>query len=243
MQFKIDPTHPVFTSTPFIQDKTCNTLEELKINYFQYVRCYRDGSFTLLTNSTKVLEELIQLKSPTLSYYQAPFCDSLSYNFLWEETLPEVPVTAVKEKHNFHNGLTILNRHHQYYDMIAFAMPGDLANKNTLYLNYLGYLKSFAEDFVVDHRQLFKHLDTHRLVPPDALKDPNREILCLPTTQEYSLSPQESLCLRLLKKGYTYKRIGLKLGLSPRTVETYLTRIKEKTGATSKDHLLTLPLL
>lgn len=244
ISFKLDPSHPVFTSAQFVQEHTCDTLERLKINYFQYVRCYDDGSFTLLTNSTKVLEELIQLKYPTLSYYDEALEKIPTYNFLWEETLPEKPVRDVKEKHNFHNGLTIMKRHQKYYDMIGFAMPGELSNKNSFYLNYLNILNDFAVDFMREHRDLFRHLDDHKISPPEAYMDPNRHILCLPNSEEIRdhilLSKQETKCLNLLKKGYTYKHIALKLTISPRTVETYIGRIKEKTGLTSKQDLLNL---
>lgn len=244
MVFKIDSSHPVFTSAQFIQEHSCETLEKLKINYFQYVRCYADGSFTLLTNSTKVLEELIQLKYPTLSHYDEALEKTPTYNFLWEETLPEKPVRDVREKYNFHNGLTIMQRHQKYYDMIGFAMPAEISNKNTFYLNYLNILKEFAEDFMKERQELFRHLDDHRILPPEEYKDPNRHILCLPKTGEISdlipLSKQETECLNLLKKGYTYKHIALKLNISPRTVETYIYRIKEKTGLTSKQDLLSL---
>jgi DNA-binding CsgD family transcriptional regulator len=45
-----------------------------------------------------------------------------------------------------------------------------------------------------------------------------------------SLTARESACLNLLSKGFSFKHIAIKLGISPRTVETHLGKIKIKLG-------------
>ena len=53
-----------------------------------------------------------------------------------------------------------------------------------------------------------------------------------------TLSPREHECLSLWAQGYTIKRIALNLGLSPRTVETHVNKVKSKTGLVHKDSLI-----
>jgi DNA-binding NarL/FixJ family response regulator len=53
------------------------------------------------------------------------------------------------------------------------------------------------------------------------------------------LTRREQDVLRLLAQGHTDKEIGRTLGLSPRTVQTHLTRIREKTGARRRAELAT----
>jgi DNA-binding NarL/FixJ family response regulator len=53
------------------------------------------------------------------------------------------------------------------------------------------------------------------------------------------LTPREQDVLRLVAQGHTDKEIGRTLGLSPRTVQTHLTRIREKTGARRRAELAT----
>jgi DNA-binding NarL/FixJ family response regulator len=53
------------------------------------------------------------------------------------------------------------------------------------------------------------------------------------------LTPREQEVLRLVAQGHTDKEIGRTLGLSPRTVQTHLTRIREKTGARRRAELAT----
>ena len=53
-----------------------------------------------------------------------------------------------------------------------------------------------------------------------------------------SLSKREWECLSGMAQGKTYKGVANTLSLSPRTVETYLNQIREKTGVASKSKLI-----
>jgi DNA-binding CsgD family transcriptional regulator len=54
------------------------------------------------------------------------------------------------------------------------------------------------------------------------------------------LSNQEEEVLKSLSEGYGCKEVASKLGISPRTVETYLEKIRLKTGCLSKSQAVTL---
>lgn len=56
--------------------------------------------------------------------------------------------------------------------------------------------------------------------------------------QSIDFTPRELDCIVLLMQGYTFKMIANKLGISPRTVETYIENIKQKTGCFSKSELI-----
>lgn len=63
-----------------------------------------------------------------------------------------------------------------------------------------------------------------------------------PDTHKFNcstLSKQEKICLFYLSKGYTLKMIAKKLNISPKTIETYLERIKNKTNFETKAQLIT----
>ncbi|MER5640777.1 helix-turn-helix transcriptional regulator [Kitasatospora sp. NPDC002227] len=57
---------------------------------------------------------------------------------------------------------------------------------------------------------------------------------------ESTLSRRESEVLALLARGATYAAIARDLRLSPHTVDTYLRRIRAKTGATGQVQLTLL---
>jgi DNA-binding CsgD family transcriptional regulator len=62
---------------------------------------------------------------------------------------------------------------------------------------------------------------------------PNNDLL----QTKHLLSSREHECLKLLAHGKTVKSIANCLGLSPRTVEDYLVRIKNKIGFNNKSQL------
>jgi DNA-binding CsgD family transcriptional regulator len=61
-----------------------------------------------------------------------------------------------------------------------------------------------------------------------------------PTTP--ALSPREQEVLALLAGGSTYEAIARTLGLSPHTVDTYLRRLRAKTGSSNRTQLMMLAL-
>ncbi|MEU6556724.1 helix-turn-helix transcriptional regulator [Streptomyces sp. NPDC046915] len=57
-----------------------------------------------------------------------------------------------------------------------------------------------------------------------------------------TLSDREREVLSYLAEGYTYLSIARRLNLSPHTVDTYLRRIRGKTGISNRAHLMILAL-
>jgi len=56
------------------------------------------------------------------------------------------------------------------------------------------------------------------------------------------LTPREREILAELPGGATYRAIARRLGLSPHTVDTYLRRVRSKTGLTNRTQLVVLAL-
>lgn len=56
------------------------------------------------------------------------------------------------------------------------------------------------------------------------------------------LSPREREILAQLPGGATYRTIARRLGLSPHTVDTYLRRLRSKTGLANRTQLVVLAL-
>lgn len=52
------------------------------------------------------------------------------------------------------------------------------------------------------------------------------------------LTQREAECMTLLLQGFTMRKIGEQLELSPRTIEYYLKRIKERVGCRTKKELI-----
>lgn len=240
MSVRISLDHPIFTLKNKIQELSNDFLTNFGFNYFQYLRCFSDGSIGLLTNNTGLIEyfEHIDNSPVVFSSFSGEHENAHSYWFLWDEALPEFPVSLAREKFNFHNGITLVRRSKNYYDMIAVALPKEQANTGSFYLNKLKVIEQYINDFDKQNKDLISLMNENRVLLPFKYRDVNYETLCLVKGRinfhgKYGLTyitSQELSCLRLLFQGYSYKETALFINLSPRTVETYIHRIKQRTG-------------
>lgn len=249
--------HPMLTLSSTIEDLAQPIFEKYHFNYFQYLRVHHDGSFSLLSNQAKWLEFVLEFlhKSNEPMVYshiaQKEILSTQSYYFLWEPNLPEKPVRLARE-FNIANGLTFVERFATYYDMIAFAAPVNNIHTVDIYLNYIQQLQTFIQDFKHNQKALIEKIDQHRFYPSAIQQDVNLKKMLLPqlekpkkinvffNEQQNYLTIQEYICLSHLAKGKTYKWIAQEMGVSARTVETYINRIKSRLHIHSKKELILL---
>jgi len=213
-------------------------------NYFQYLRCYINGSFSLLTNHTGLIEEIAKFPDSQLifSSFDDEYSQKHSYWFLWDEELPDFPVSFARASFGFHHGLTLVRRSKNYYDMIAIALPEAKNNINTFYLNKQKIIENFINSFDKNNLNLLKYVGKHAVQLPYVNRDVNYQKICLSNNKIKILgrekmtyiTGQELACVQLLLQGATIKQIADLLKISPRTVETYFNRIKLRTGFTNK---------
>ena len=150
MPIEIDLSHPIFTLKGKIQEASSFLLETFGFNYFQYLRCYADGSINCLTNNPGLFEYTKEYheKPIVFSSYEDENENKPTYCFLWDEALPPTaPVQLAREKFNFHNGFTLVRRSKNYYDMIAVALPYEHAQPGSFYLSKLKTIEQFIYDF------------------------------------------------------------------------------------------------
>jgi DNA-binding CsgD family transcriptional regulator len=244
MSLKLSHAHPIFTLKNRVQELTKNFLNSFGFNYFQYLRCFSDGSLSLLTNNTGLIEYFQQIDNAPVvfSSFTKEHENSHSYWFLWDEALPSSPVQFAREKYNLHNGITLVRRYKDYYDMIAVALPNEHANAASFYLNKLKAIEQFINRFDKENKDLLIHINDNKLYLPTSYRDINYSNLCFNNGRVRisgyfgitHITAQELTCLRLLFQGCSYKEIAKLTNLSPRTIETYINRVKQRTGFTSR---------
>jgi DNA-binding CsgD family transcriptional regulator len=219
-------------------------MRQFGLSYFQYLRCFADGSVSLLTNNTSLMEyfQLVDNSPAVFSSYNEEHAKQHSYWFLWDEELPTEPVALAREQFNIRNGLTLVRRSKTYYDMIAVALPKEQANAGSFYLNKMKAIEHFIQDFDKEQKDLIAFITRNPVALPEANRDVNYKKMCLPQGRievqgrqgNTYITAQELACLRLWFQGALQKEIAFSLELSTRTVETYLLRIKARTGFASR---------
>ncbi|KTD07273.1 helix-turn-helix transcriptional regulator [Legionella jamestowniensis] len=248
MPIEIDLDHPIFTLKDKVKEASCFLLETFGFNYFQYLRCYADGSINCLTNNPGFFEHIKEYHDQPIvfSSYENEHESLPFYWFLWDEALPPTaPLQLAREKLNFHNGLTLVRRTKNYYDMIAVALPYEHANPGSFYLNKVKIIEQFIYDFDKQNKDLLHIMDKSAIALPKAYRDVNYQDMCLSKGKIQVrgkagltyITTQELACIRFVLQGFSYKQIADILEISPRTVETYLIRLKRRTGYISYSQL------
>ena len=244
MSLQISLDHPTLALKAKVQEVSGNFLETFGFSYFQYLRCFADGSIGLLTNNTGLMEYFQHVdNSPVVfSSFENEHENAHSYWFLWDEELPEAPVQLAREKFNIRNGLTLVRRSKNYYDMIAVALPSEQANPGSFYLNKLKAIEQFVNEFDTDNQDLIGLMNKNPISLPEAYRDDNYENICLTKGKitvagKYEMThvtAQELACLRLFIQGASHKKIAQQLEISSRTVEAYMIRVRQRTGLSSR---------
>lgn len=245
MSVAIAPDHPTLALKSKIQEITREFQIGMGFNYFQYLRCHANGSISLLINFTGLVEYFSKLpRQPMVfSSYKNEYEKLHSYWFLWDEELPEYPVSLAREKFNLHNGLTLVRRSKNYYDMIAVALPKQQDHAGSFYLNKLKTIEQYINLFDKENKDLIEHVTKNPIVLPQDCRDVNYQKMCLQNgkvavigkySQETYLTSRELVTLRLITQGASYKEAAQILNLSARTIETYLVRAKIRTGYSSR---------
>lgn len=240
--------HPIFEMSSHMQYICDDFLKAHDLSYFQYLRCYQDGSFNMLANDTRILSLFQTVSDKPLIYssFQAGDQQKFAYWFSWDEALPEAPVSLVREQFGLYHGVTWVRRQKNYYDMIAFAMSSPCEQATGFYINKLPQLERYIDQFDGQYAELLRGMEKTRLHLPGHIRDENHDKLCLvdgrlsidtPTGVSY-FTTQELNCLHMLSKGASHKDIAHQFAISTRTVETYFQRMKTRTQAYSLSQLL-----
>lgn len=240
---KLESKHPLLQMAPKVREVSEAFFNTHGFNYFQYLRCYKDGNISLLLSDPSLFLKFIHIETPLIfSSFKENHAPQQSYWFLWDEELSHAPIKLAKEEHQWHHGLTLVKRHRDYYDMIAVAMAKDCPNAASYYMNRMPAIEQFMTGFSHYAPHLFKTMLNNPILLPKENRDPNYQQLCLPKDNRLQfgdvyITAQELKCLTLKLQGCSYKEIANAYQLSPRTVETYLNRIKVRSGISNKSQL------
>ncbi len=151
-------------------------------------------------------------------------------------------------KQGYHEGMSYIIRHKDFYEVFVLALPNKISNAGSFYLSKISAIEHFFMQFQLENKDLLQgvlrsplHLASHNLCE-------NHSKLCLKQQQVQVwskeggayLTPRETKCLRLIRLGYSTKKVATFLDISSRSVETYLNRIKLRTGITNRSEYLKL---
>lgn len=89
----IPPNHPTFKLKAWVTSQCKDFFSQTGLSYFQHMRCFDDGSISLLTNNTSLLEEFNKINNQPV-VFSALNQKEHSYWFSWDKELPDYPVRS-----------------------------------------------------------------------------------------------------------------------------------------------------
>lgn len=255
--------HPCIILNQDIQT-ICHPLIKLKIDYFSHVLVTPDGKFSSIASNAGFAEHYLKNQYYNVDFHLAKL---ESPEFIIWDMIDLYGKTAQCNQEAAGFGIkhifTIRENNEDGQHYFHFASSSTSMAINQTYLANFELLKVFIQYFKekmnaskelkkaheikfqiassvkaceiitdtygiseVDRQDFLKSLE----VSPDIVFQKNNQFI--------KLTPQQSKCMNLLAVGHSNKQIAMNLGLSIRTVEHYLDRIRQLVGCRSSKELI-----
>lgn len=253
MYFKstVNQNHISYQATAAVRSICSPLIEQTPVEFFYYGRNYHDGGALRLHTNGDYFSTWLQNDhawSPT-------YLDEGWY--LWNETDPNDQIQIREQQFHYGNGLTIIRSHDRYSEIFGFApgaeqsMMNLMLNQREVFDRFSHYFNEAAGKIIDKAEQSLIYIPNKKIVPVQrSLKeefDPQQLLDALPVKSvdvpgmgKISLSKRELICFKGLLMGQTAKLMSESLGLSQKTVETYIIRLKKKFNCSTKSELINL---
>lgn len=213
------------------------------ITYFDCCRIYKDGRCFPIWSNLEWAEAFLSEGFSNPSF----FCYQKSTRLLWSGITDlqnhDRQVNVAINDFSIDNGIVYVQKFHDCIDIYNFAARPDRPDALNFYLLNSEFLKSYIHSFQSLALRELKRLGVFKYLP---LRPPSTESSQLKIDVQnsqarqsfelimndslVSLSQRELQCIQCLANGSSLKQISQYFNVSPRTVETYIERIKNKSG-------------
>lgn len=256
---KVQQTHSLFKAI------TANLKSMMGIS-FGYMKIFKDSSYYAIQDDLDCLAKFVTHTEKSSIFCERNVTSSFDgdiYNFTLWPNIPNSSAMKIYHEHKIWNGITVSKILNDYVELYWFTGEITRSNWHKFFIRNKLLLVRFIEHF--DQYKEILHIDETKikqglfkfskgfdinLLQSEYLKEESAVIKKLITTLELSpilldnirkevnLSKREIEVLAILCHGYTMKLAAQKLNLSIKTIESYLDRIKYKTGLHFKTDLI-----
>jgi len=233
---------PSRSHTPDMK-RLCKPLKvHFKINYLQYTRYFDDGISIVSSDDNYTTYKLCHQKNTMAFQANKTKLEWIDYHD------PELTV-ELQKKFSYINGLSVLLKHKNFIEQICLGTSyrenpiiKELQLNQELLNLVLFYFKDAASDIISDahNYKIFLNQPVIKSAPsPSSTTDisdlrPKRYPI-VGLKGKTTLTSMEKNCLIETLKLKTSKRIAMDLGISAKTVEHHLSKLKLKLGVACKN--------
>lgn len=234
-----------------VQEICAALFNQTCINSFSYSRIFPDGSRSELWSDLLAMEHTFLKKKYICDFYTPDLYDA-SEKFLF---LPEKVKTFSKNVSvnylqqladqrmifNHDNAFIAINRYDSLVEYFIFYTPQNCNSPLNFYLNHIMQLNFFIQEFKRQTASLILEADKNKLIKPWRMIDKYKK------TKMYNyndkkikphITPRELQIIDCTINGNTAKEAAEKLGISFRTVETYMENMKLRFNCKTKSELV-----
>lgn len=240
--------------------KIIEPLQNFQISIFAYARYYKNKTLGVCSNADFMehwaANDLQDYASMLAALYGA--CDR--GKIIATEKFFCTNLLGGLHQHNTFDSIAIFRKRPEYVEEVFFATHRKDIYISSFCINHMSLLDRFFSYFRDQGSRIILQAQENDILLPsqfdfgqsneDVLENdikaldsvlPRKTILFNRSNgKEVVLSSQESECLRCISKGQTAKTTARNLGISFRTVETYLANIKLKSDLRHKSELINL---
>lgn len=242
--------------------------KNFNLTHFGYLRYRADGGYLAVSSDINWAETHLKNDYASSPYFLEEVCsmpDNMYRASLWPTSHSADSTLEALYQHNIWHGLNIVQTSSDFTDVYYFASSRENHQVTSLYLNNSDLIKRFIVFFRDNTKNIFEKANIDEYAYSENYKaimqrkkanelrvnqgvypyKDNIENFVKETKLKKfeiagsrSLSSREFQCLSLLSNGRTMKEIGKHLGLSPRTIESYINSIKNKLGCINKSEVI-----
>lgn len=219
----------------------------LQINTFAFKRNFLDGTKIYLYNNGDLYRDYFNNEFYKLGNMEANAIHyQNSYN-LWKN-LPD-PYNIYDFAYRVHKitaGATLIRQRHLFCDFFFFASTYEKKRMNEVFVREQSALEMFSEYFMIRAKKIIEAAEKDRTLVPYSTEQECFNSLVNSQTSDfkkellsyYRITNREKECLKYLQTGLSNKEIALKFQISPRTVDDYINKLKEKFECDTKMNLV-----
>jgi DNA-binding CsgD family transcriptional regulator len=204
------------------------------INYFGYSNLVGIGEEAFLTNHPESSEDYFNNQFYRIGFLADPKEYQSGY-YLVDAVAPNPYTDLLKERYNLAHFLAIFRRQGAFCQRFFFGATADNENILNVYLNRLSLFDSFADYFTDRASDLIRRAELSKTqVSPDFCLETvlAQKLDCEPVffPTDVSLTVKERECACYLSQCLSLKEVSERVGISPRTLEKHVAKLKYKLG-------------
>jgi hypothetical protein len=241
-----DPLDYNTSIAPILKDLATPLLKNFNITTFSYLKFLKNGQMMHISNQEKWLQHYIktELYDDADRYSrEIGMVQKREKSYFLRVSTTNHSFEKIMNDFGLCYGISIYQEFDDYIEMFGFATDTNHSSIIEMYINNIEFLKRFSVFFKDIGKELIDHNNKNRLITPNTSPKwitshlpqiEKQSYLSNTTARHFPISETSFLCLREAQalyyrlRGDTMKDIARKMAISPRTVETYIEKVKIK---------------